>query len=693
MSFSENPPPPPYEDFDDQAPPPPPLSVFSPSSAARNNEASLPPPPPFVDSFNTQKILGGEVDNLSEVSEELNFKNKYQTLPPQKKSTAAPKSFAFGKPAPAEPSFRVKPNSPRPSGGNHFASSPRTSAERPAPQATNRRFGDDTIDNILKNRPITVDRVKMNPLMLEAQNSPLFKKQKEQNNNSIFNKPKRAASRVVNTMRKSRINNFKSLLKLQPIGRSSKEIPQRPAPAARKESMESVDVGKPTFNVQIDKDNVPQIEMTQLVKEEVNEVNMPSASHNKNTERGRGSKRKNKRRMSKLRLVHLPEENNNLYEQQPMGSQVELETEYVSPEKFMERKKVPIKQNTPMEKPSMNDISLGTLEPEEELEAPVPSVLEPAKKPRERQTIPQERRPTNVSRKSGRKTKNLTPLEERFNRNKAGHVSQSAHESNKRSSKLNSNKIDKLLWECINDFRTDPESVLSLLEERLDQFVPGTKNYEISETERIVTQEGKAAVEEAIRFMTRVKPLSPLAWSDGVAQAAKQHVIETGAAGTFTHELSDGSQPTDRVMRHLGEAEVGAVAESIKYQLKGPGEGLQGDWRNCLDNVLDLIIDDGVKSRGNRKNIFGDWDLIGVHSGSHMVTNSMCTVLFVQKKASVEGRLERTVEAIDQVLAEPRGWVQKQQRIVFNGSEVKVTNVYRMTDGSEQIVEGKKKLL
>ena len=44
------------------------------------------------------------------------------------------------------------------------------------------------------------------------------------------------------------------------------------------------------------------------------------------------------------------------------------------------------------------------------------------------------------------------------------------------------------------------------------------------------TREGVGAVDDAIRFLRRARPLPPLAFSDGMSAAAAEHVRGTGRA-------------------------------------------------------------------------------------------------------------------------------------------------------------------
>ena len=122
----------------------------------------------------------------------------------------------------------------------------------------------------------------------------------------------------------------------------------------------------------------------------------------------------------------------------------------------------------------------------------------------------------------------------------------------------------------------------------------------------LITQEGAAAVEEAIKFLESMKPLPAIeAVSPGLCSAAMDHAADLSTTGNTGHDGSDGSSPFDRMNRH-GEWQ-GSAAENIAF-----GEG------DVRSKVIQLIIDDGVPSRGHRTNIFGDsFTRLGVAEMTH----------------------------------------------------------------------------
>ena len=78
--------------------------------------------------------------------------------------------------------------------------------------------------------------------------------------------------------------------------------------------------------------------------------------------------------------------------------------------------------------------------------------------------------------------------------------------------------------------------------------------------------------------------------------------------GIFGHNSSDGRPFGDRITKRCGQA-YGSSGENIGSDFKVNGRD------HALKTVMGLIIDDGVKSRGHRKNIFStDFKYVGISS-------------------------------------------------------------------------------
>jgi uncharacterized protein YkwD len=131
----------------------------------------------------------------------------------------------------------------------------------------------------------------------------------------------------------------------------------------------------------------------------------------------------------------------------------------------------------------------------------------------------------------------------------------------------------------------------------------------------IRTKEGRKAVEEAAAFLETVTPIpGVVAFSEGLHQAAMDHVQDTGPKGLFGHKGVDGSSPAQRIGRH------------------GEGWSLTGEVINYGDElprmtVIQLVIDDGVPDRGHRKNLFNPaFKVAGAAIGPHAEYGTMTVV-------------------------------------------------------------------
>jgi uncharacterized protein YkwD len=134
--------------------------------------------------------------------------------------------------------------------------------------------------------------------------------------------------------------------------------------------------------------------------------------------------------------------------------------------------------------------------------------------------------------------------------------------------------------------------------------------------EILETVEGKAAFDECIKFLEQTKPAPLLYPSRGMSKACSQLVYYQSTTGETGHRGSGNSTPVDRVKK-FGTFE-GEYAENIHY----------GDSEPTFV-VISLLIDDGVKSRGHRKNILDpSFNVTGVAIGKHKTYGQMCTNTF-----------------------------------------------------------------
>lgn len=133
----------------------------------------------------------------------------------------------------------------------------------------------------------------------------------------------------------------------------------------------------------------------------------------------------------------------------------------------------------------------------------------------------------------------------------------------------------------------------------------------------IVTQEGIAAVDEAIAFLEGQPALPALARSQPLDRAAAGHAADQARSGRTGHGGENGLSPHERMGRFGRWA---ATAEAIAY---GPD--------TAEEMVVQLIVDDGVADRGHRRILFSPaYTLIGVGCGPHPEWRRMCVLDFAR---------------------------------------------------------------
>ncbi|HEX8774388.1 MAG TPA: CAP domain-containing protein [Pyrinomonadaceae bacterium] len=167
----------------------------------------------------------------------------------------------------------------------------------------------------------------------------------------------------------------------------------------------------------------------------------------------------------------------------------------------------------------------------------------------------------------------------------------------------------------INLARAQPQVYASYLEE--------TKRYysgnQIRRPGRAVevTVEGLSALDEAIQFLRASQPLPPLQVYKGMSLAAKDQATDLGTSGNTGHRGSDGSTPNVRASRY-GDW-TNNIGENIVYQAM----------TSARESVMGLIIDDGIATRGHRKNIFDPtYRAAGIAIGARSNLGTLCVITF-----------------------------------------------------------------
>jgi uncharacterized protein YkwD len=130
-------------------------------------------------------------------------------------------------------------------------------------------------------------------------------------------------------------------------------------------------------------------------------------------------------------------------------------------------------------------------------------------------------------------------------------------------------------------------------------------------------KEGKAAIKECIAELSAHSGgLPALEASWGLTRAARAHAADQARTGAVGHGGSDGSDMQSRIKRQGELSGTYGIGENISY-----------GYRTGRDIVIQLLIDDGVASRGHRKNILNaDFTQTGIGFDAHPKYGAMCVI-------------------------------------------------------------------
>ena len=163
--------------------------------------------------------------------------------------------------------------------------------------------------------------------------------------------------------------------------------------------------------------------------------------------------------------------------------------------------------------------------------------------------------------------------------------------------------------------RTAPQRYAGYLRALRRQF-RGNEYLMPGSSDLVLTTEGVAALDEAVRFLEKQAPLPALSWAPGLAEAAADLVRDEGQSGETGHTGRQSGDPRQRIEKH--GTWRSRIAENIGY---GP------DTARLM--VMQLIIDDGVPGRGHRNNIFTpSFRVAGAACGPHPSFRHMCVMEF-----------------------------------------------------------------
>ena len=177
------------------------------------------------------------------------------------------------------------------------------------------------------------------------------------------------------------------------------------------------------------------------------------------------------------------------------------------------------------------------------------------------------------------------------------------------------NDLEREIIIEINRVRTDPAGYARMYLAPTRQYYNGQR-FTYPGRPVLHTKEGVRALDECVKVLLKTKPVHALSPKKGLTLAARDHAADQSRTGSTGHTGSDYSTMGIRMNRY-GTWNISA-AENLFY----------GHWR-ARWIVTSLLLDDGVASRGHRKNILNPaFKFIGVAVGPHPVYKKMCVMDF-----------------------------------------------------------------
>jgi len=164
------------------------------------------------------------------------------------------------------------------------------------------------------------------------------------------------------------------------------------------------------------------------------------------------------------------------------------------------------------------------------------------------------------------------------------------------------NDDEKNLILAMNLIRFDPPRYSRMYIYPKLQYFSGTAfNFPGRPTLR--TKEGIEAVRELYLELLKAEPMPIFYPSRGMCRASRDHAIYMKNTGATSHQGQGGM--SDRVSKY-GE------------WISGLAENLQWGTSNAHDAIVSLMVDDGIRSRGHRKNMMNpSYKVVGVAVEEH----------------------------------------------------------------------------
>ena len=162
-----------------------------------------------------------------------------------------------------------------------------------------------------------------------------------------------------------------------------------------------------------------------------------------------------------------------------------------------------------------------------------------------------------------------------------------------------------------NRIRTNPKAYIPILEGYLKNF-DGNLLTLPDKHEILETEEGPRAYKEAIEFLKNQKPINVIEYDEEASKVALEY--SKFLSNSKEGQVEDENQIEQRVEKYLDYDY--SISENIDF---GGSTG--------VEVIVNLLVDDGVKNRTHRENLFSDkYEYYGVGVFEHP-DYDLCTVI------------------------------------------------------------------
>lgn len=188
-------------------------------------------------------------------------------------------------------------------------------------------------------------------------------------------------------------------------------------------------------------------------------------------------------------------------------------------------------------------------------------------------------------------------------------------QTNAKPSETLYSEMEKALLDEINAARTNPLQYVAFLEE-YKKSAKGNSFSLPGDIRLTTTEDAAALIDDAIAELKKLAKSANLGFSNGLIKAAQNHNADLKNNFALGHLGKDGSGLEKRLAK-VGSAGI-SVAENLSYGAASPREIL-----------MSWILDDGIKSRAHRKNIFSPrFSVFGVSCNKGANEAVVCVALF-----------------------------------------------------------------